>query len=130
MLSLIIKKFSSQKVGEGGRFPSPPPSSGLLWPWLHLKNKNPDQLKLPIWVNVKRKRFDEILSTITKAKNNGLKTSVDGRKITLDNAESLPKCIGSWKINGSEFKKSKTILLMMWKQYYRIQCSQEVKIKW
>ena len=73
----------------------PPPSSGLLWPWLHLKNKNPDQLKLPIWVNVKRKRFDEILSTITKAKNNGLKTSVDGRKITLDNAESLPKCIGS-----------------------------------
>ena len=86
MLSLIIKKFSSQKVGEGGRFP---------FPWLLLKNKNPDQLKLPIWVNVKRKRFDEILSTITKAKNNGLKTSVDGRKITLDNAESLPKCIGS-----------------------------------
>ena len=126
MLSLITKKFSSQKVGEGGRFPSPPPPL----PWLLLKNKNPDQLKLPIWVNVKRKRFDEILSTITKAKNNGLKTSVDGRKITLDNAESLPKCIGSWKINGSEFKKSKTILLMMWKQYYRIQCSQEVKIKW
>ena len=80
---------------EEGSPPPPPPSSGLLWPWLHLKNKNLDQLKLPIWVNVKRKRFDEILSTITKAKNNGLKTSVDGRKITLDNAESLPKCIGS-----------------------------------
>ena len=80
--------------GEEGP-PPPPPPSGLLWPWLLLKSKNPDQLKLPIWVNVKRKRFDEILSTITKAKNNGLKTSVDGRKITLDNAESLPKCIGS-----------------------------------
>ena len=76
---------------EEGSPPLPPPPL----PWLLLKNKNPDQLKLPIWVNVKRKRFDEILSTITKAKNNGLKTSVDGRKITLDNAESLPKCIGS-----------------------------------
>ena len=91
-----MKKFGGQKVGEGGGSPlRPPPPPGLLWPWLLLKNKNPDQLKLPIWVNVKRKRFNEILSTITKATNNGLKTSVDGREITVDNAESLPKCIGS-----------------------------------
>ena len=42
---------------------------------------------------------------ITKAKNYGLKTNVDGREITLDNAESLLRCIASGKINGSEFKR-------------------------
>ena len=47
----------------------------------------------------KRKRFNEILSIITEAKNNGLKTTVDGREITLDNAESLVKDAGSGKID-------------------------------
>ena len=41
------------------------------------------------------------MNTITKAKNDGLNTSVDGTKIALDNAESLP----FGKINGSKFKK-------------------------
>ena len=53
----------------------------------------------------KRKRFNEILSIITEAKNNGLKTTVDGREITLDNAESLVKDVGSGIIDQREFKK-------------------------
>ena len=36
-----------------------------------------------------------MLSTITKVKNDGLKTNVHGREITLDNAESLLKDIAS-----------------------------------
>ena len=42
---------------------------------------------------------------ITKAKNNGLRTNVDGREIKLDNAENLLKDKGSGKINKSEFKR-------------------------
>ena len=45
------------------------------------------------------------MSTITKAKNDGLKTNVDGREITLDNAESLLKGLASRKINESKYKK-------------------------
>ena len=37
----------------------------------YLRKKNPDQLKLPKWVNVSKERFTEILSTITKAKKDG-----------------------------------------------------------
>ena len=37
----------------------------------YLRKKNPDQLKLPKWVNESTERFTEILSTITKAKNDG-----------------------------------------------------------
>ena len=40
---------------------------------------------LPNWVEISEKRFNEILSTVTKAKNDGLRTNVDGREITLDN---------------------------------------------
>ena len=36
-----------------------------------------------------KKRFDEILSIITEARNNGLKANVNGEEITLDKAESL-----------------------------------------
>ena len=36
----------------------------------------------------KQKRFNEILSTITKPKNEGLRIYVDGRAITLNNTES------------------------------------------
>ena len=60
---------------------------------------------LPKWTKVSEKRFNEILSTVTEVKNNGFKTNVDGREITLDNAESLLKGIGSGKINKREFKK-------------------------
>ena len=44
-------------------------SFGLGKKPLLFKEKNPDQLKLPKWVNVSKERFTEILSTITKAKN-------------------------------------------------------------
>ena len=36
----------------------------------------------------KQKRFNEILSTVVKAKNEGLRIYVDGRVTTLDNIES------------------------------------------
>ena len=60
---------------------------------------------LPKWIKVSEKRFNEILNTVTKAKNNGLKINVDGREITLDKVESLLKGVGSGKINGHEFKE-------------------------
>ena len=60
---------------------------------------------LPKWVNVSKERFNEILSTVTKVKNNGLKINADGREITLDNAESLLKGISSGKVDKSQFKK-------------------------
>ena len=74
-----------------------------------------DRLMLPKWTKVSEKKFNEILSTVTEAKNNRFKTNDDGREITLDNAK---------------YKKSTTILLMMWKRYQIGQCLQEVKIKW
>ena len=64
------------------------------------------RLMLPKWVKVSKKRFNEILSTITEAKNNGLKINVDGREITLDKAESFLKGIGSEEIDGCEFKEN------------------------
>ena len=48
----------------------------------------PGRFMLPKWVNVGEERFNETLSTVTEAKNNGLKINVDGREITLDNVES------------------------------------------
>ena len=72
---------------------------------LLFKEKNSDQLKLPKWMEVSRKRFNEILSIITKSKNAGLKTNVDEREITLDNAQSLLKGIASRKIKKSQFQK-------------------------
>ena len=67
----------------------------------------PNELKLPKWVNVSKETFNEIQSTITKAKKDGLvpKTNVDGREITLGYAESLLKGIASGKIKGNEFKR-------------------------
>ena len=62
-----------------------------------LPDKRLNESKLPKWVEVSKERFNEIPSTITKAKNDGLKTDVDGREITLDNAESLLKSIVSKK---------------------------------
>ena len=80
-------------------------SFGLSKKSLLFNEKNPDQIKLPKWVNVSKERFNEILSTITKAKDDGLKTNADGREITLINAESLLKGIASGEINKSLFKK-------------------------
>ena len=65
----------------------------------------PGQLMLPKWVNVSEERFNEILSAVIEAKNNGLQINVNGREITLDNVESLLKDTGSGKIDKREFKK-------------------------
>ena len=66
-------------------------------------SSQPGILMLLKWVKVSEEIFNEILSIVTEAKNNGFKTNVDGREITLDNAESLLKGIGSGKIDRSEF---------------------------
>ena len=71
----------------------------------------PGRLMLPRWVNVSEERFNEILSTVTEAKNSGLRINANGREITLNNVESLPKGIGSGKIDKHEFKnKCKNIV--------------------
>ena len=59
---------------------------------------------LPKWVEISEKRFNDILSTVTKAKNDRLRTNVDGREITLDNTESLLKDLGNGTLDGHEFK--------------------------
>ena len=63
------------------------------------------KINLPKWLNVSIKIFNEILSIITKAKNNGIEVNVDGTEITLDNAERILKFIASGKIDRSEFKR-------------------------
>ena len=67
-------------------------------------SSQPGGLMFSKWVKVSKERFNEILSTITKAKNNGFKTSAGGREITLDKTESLLKDLGNTEIDGSEFK--------------------------
>ena len=62
-------------------------------------------MKLPRYVGANKKGFNEILNIITKAKNDGLKTNVYGREITLNNAESLLKGRASEKVNASQFKR-------------------------
>ena len=59
-------------------------------------SSKPNRLMLPKWVKVSEERFNEILSTVTKAKNEGLKANVDEREITLDNVGSLLKDLGNW----------------------------------
>ena len=59
---------------------------------------------LPKWVDISEKRFNEMLSRVTKAKNEGLRANVNGRKITLDNVESLLKDVDNELVSGHEFK--------------------------
>ena len=68
------------------------------------KSSKPDRSMLPKWVKVSKKRFHEILSTVTKVKKMGLKINVDGREITPDNAENLLKDLGNGILDGHEFK--------------------------
>ena len=56
------------------------------------------------WVNISEKIFNEILSTVTKAKNKGLRVNVYGREITLNNTENLLKDLGIGLVDGNEFK--------------------------
>ena len=69
-----------------------------------LSGKQADESELPKWVNINKKIFNEMLSTVTRAKNQGLRTNVDGREITLDNTESLLKDIGNRMLYWPEFK--------------------------
>ena len=67
-------------------------------------SSQPGRIMLLKWVKVSEERFDEILSTVTKAKNEGLKNSADGREITLDNAQSLLKDLGNGMLDKYESK--------------------------
>ena len=69
-----------------------------------LSGEQSDELKLSKWVKVNKKRFNEILSTVAKATNEGLRANVDGREITLNNTESLLKDLGNGILDGHEFK--------------------------
>ena len=44
-------------------------------------NSKPGILMLQKWIKISKIRFNEMLSTVTKAKNEGLRTNVDGREI-------------------------------------------------
>ena len=68
-----------------------------------MPGEQPDESKLSKLVNINKKRFNEILSTVTKTENERLKVNVDGKEITLDNVESLLKDF-SGKIDKREFK--------------------------
>ena len=52
----------------------------------------------------KRNKINGILSTVAKAKNEGLRTNVDGREITLDNTKKLLKDLGNGILDEHEFK--------------------------
>ena len=58
-------------------------------------SSKPNRLMLSKWVKLSEERFNEILNTVTKAKDEGLKTSADRREITLDNTERLLKDLGN-----------------------------------
>ena len=51
-----------------------------------------------------KNRFNEIWSIVTEVKKNKLKTSLDGKEFTLDDAESLLEGIISRKIDETEAK--------------------------
>ena len=62
------------------------------------------------------KRFNDILSTVTNAKNDRFKTSAGGREITLDNTERLLRDLGNgildrwWRILDSFKRKYSNII--------------------
>ena len=78
---------------------------GLNYKQFELDNEILSRLMLLKWVKVNERRFNEILSRVTEAKNNGLKINKNGREFTLDNTESLLKDIDNGKMNKHEFKK-------------------------
>ena len=69
-----------------------------------MSGKQADESELPKLVNINKERFNEILSTISKAKNEGLRTNVDGKEITLDNIESLLKDLSNRILDRREFE--------------------------
>ena len=58
-------------------------------------SSKPGRLMLPKWVRKSKKRLNEILSTVTKAKNDGLRTN---------STESLLKDLGNGVVDRHEFK--------------------------
>ena len=58
-------------------------------------SSQPGRLRLSKWVKVSKEKFNEILSTVTNAKNKELRTNIDGKEITLDSTERLLKDLGN-----------------------------------
>ena len=58
-------------------------------------SSQPGRLRLSKWVKVSKEKFNEILSTVTNAKNKELRTNIDGKEITLDSTEKLLKDLGN-----------------------------------
>ena len=69
-----------------------------------LPGKQTDKSELQKWVNINKKKINGILSTVTKAKSEGLRTNVDEREITLDDIESLLKVLGNRILDKHAFK--------------------------
>ena len=65
---------------------------------------------LPTWIKVSQSGFDEIKSKITEGKEKKLKTTVNGKEMTLDGAKRLVKGIASGAINKDEAEKHSTTL--------------------
>ena len=72
--------------------------------WIKQLNQKAAESKIPKWVNINKRRFNETLSTVTKAKKEGLRPNENGKKITLNNTESLLKDLGNELVDGHEFK--------------------------
>ena len=57
---------------------------------------------IPEWVKMTKSRFDRIRSMIIRGVNNGLKTKIDNKTITLNNAKKMIEDIVSGKIDKNE----------------------------
>ena len=66
-------------------------------------SSKPGRLILPKWVNISEKKFNQILSTVTKAKNEGLRTNVDGREIQKNLQSKSIKVQSTLFKNGNNF---------------------------
>ena len=66
-------------------------------------NSKPGILMLQKWIKISKIRFNEILSTVTKAKNEGLRTNVDGREIQKNLQSKSIKVQSTLFKNGNNF---------------------------
>ena len=66
-------------------------------------NSKPGILMLQKWIKISQIRFNEILSTVAKAKNEGLRTNVDGREIQKNLQSKSVKVQSTLLENGNNF---------------------------
>ena len=66
-------------------------------------NSKPGILMLQKWIKISQIRFNEILNTVAKAKNEGLRTNVDGREIQKNLQSKSIKVQSTLFENGNNF---------------------------